>query len=128
MATDQRHVYSSHPAFSVLASALLPSPQEPSEYKISSHTSTWNLEADINEFSNLSKYRNDRRSLLRCGITIGLSYLKEWGDVNLQSRDSLGDVVFASLSRTELNGFADRICIGIEEAFDIIYGEPANTK
>lgn len=100
MATEQQDVYSSHPAFSVLASALLPPPQEPSQHKISNHTSTWNLEIDINEFSNLSRYRNDRRKLLRCGITIGLSYLREWGDVNLQSRDLLGDVFSASLMET----------------------------
>lgn len=128
MTTDQQNVYSSHPSFSVLASALLPSLRESSEYNTSSHTSTWNLEADIKEFSNLSRYRNDSRHLLRCGIIIGLSYLKEWGDVNLQSRDLLGDVVFASLPRTELNGFTDRICVGVEEAFDIIFGEPAVTK
>lgn len=94
MTTDQRDVYSSHPAFSILASALLPSLQEPSQHKISNHISPWNLETDINEFSKLSRYRNDRRKLLRCGVTIGLSYLREWEDVHLQSRDLLGDVFF----------------------------------
>jgi hypothetical protein len=94
MATEQQDIYSSHPAFSILTSALLPPPQEPSQQKTLNHTSTWNLEADINEFFKLSRYRNDRRKLLRCGITIGLSYLREWGAVNLQSRDLLGDVFF----------------------------------
>lgn len=99
MTTDQRDVYSSHPAFSILASALV-SPREPSQQKTLNHTSTWNLETDINGFSKLSKYRNDRRKLLRCGTTIGFSYLREWGDVNLQSRDLLGDVFSPSLIET----------------------------
>lgn len=96
MTTDQRDVYSGRPAFSILASALLPSHQEYSQHKIPNHTSTWSLEADINNFSKLPIYRNDRRKLLRCGITIGLSYLREWEDVNLQNRDMLGDVFWSS--------------------------------
>ncbi|KAE8556777.1 hypothetical protein EYB25_001481 [Talaromyces marneffei] len=91
MNTDQQDVYSSHPAFSILASALLPSPHEPSQREALSHTSTWNLQADVNDFSKVSRYRNDRQKFFRCGITIGLSYLREWGDMSLQSRGLLGD-------------------------------------
>ncbi|EED19984.1 conserved hypothetical protein [Talaromyces stipitatus ATCC 10500] len=89
MTTDHQDVYSSHAAFSILASTLLPRSQQPSTNRPSTQTSTWDLRSSIDEFFELSKYRNDRSKLFRCGVTIGLSWLRDWGDGNQQNRDSL---------------------------------------
>lgn len=126
MTTDQQDIYSSHAAFSSLASTLLPRVQAPSQHKkTSNQTPTWNLKPSINEFFDLSRYRNDRWELLRCGTTIGLSWLREWGDANLQHRDLLGDVFlapsfFLSNQDNKIFKFVDLICVGIQEAFDIV--------
>jgi hypothetical protein len=116
MTTQKQDVYTSHAAFPILASTLLPplpaiqKRQPPAGQR--PNPATWNLEPSLlHAFSNPSSNNNtnqDSEQLLRCGIVIGLSYLREWrdiGDVNSdahsdfagRNRDLLGDVCILPL-------------------------------
>ncbi|OKL60707.1 hypothetical protein UA08_04117 [Talaromyces atroroseus] len=122
MTTSQNEdIYTSRPAFPVLASTLVPPPlaiwrpQPPAEQR-ANLTTTWNLEPSLsNAFSSLSRHdhRNENQGserLLRCGIIIGLSYLREWWEVgdsesDSQLRDLLGDISRRLLA-SSLRGFS----------------------
>lgn len=93
-------VYSSHAAFSILASALLPETSGDHQFrdkKAPEQQTTWDLGVSINDFYYLSRYRDDRQKLLRCGTTIGISHLREREHANLQHIDVLGDVLLIFL-------------------------------
>jgi hypothetical protein len=97
-------VYSTQPAFPFLASSLLaPYDMRNAARSTSDHQtaataaddrSLWDLKPAFDEFSGLSRYRNESRFLFRCGSTIGVSYLKEWWNTSNpdMSRDLLGQV------------------------------------
>ncbi|KAH8692747.1 hypothetical protein BGW36DRAFT_463999 [Talaromyces proteolyticus] len=105
-------VYSTQPAFPFLASSLLAtydmrnvnadtskdinfssSTIDTPAASSSTTTSSWNLRPDFDEFRDMSKYRNHSNHLFRCGITLGLSYLRELNTSNPdQNRDLLGDI------------------------------------
>ena len=116
--TQNQDIYISHPAFPILASTLLPPPvirsthQAPAEQRTNPIKRTWSLEPSLsNAFCKISRHDNssssdsnksqDSEHLLRCGIVIGLSYLRESGDIGdsysdsqltSRNRDLLGDV------------------------------------